>query len=78
MAPHLFVEDVTIAGLERARSAYLALDVRSRLARHHDDPDWVFWSWNDIWLDPRFRAWNIERELASILCPLLAGQVLED
>ncbi len=78
VAPHLFVEDITIAGLERARAAWFIADVRSRLARHHDDPDWVFRSWNDIWLDPRFRSWNIERELAAIRCPVLAVQGLED
>jgi pimeloyl-ACP methyl ester carboxylesterase len=78
VAPHIFVEDETIAGIERARAAWLATDVRGRLARHHDDPDWVFWSWIDAWLDPRFRGWNIERELATIRCPVLAVQGLAD
>jgi pimeloyl-ACP methyl ester carboxylesterase len=78
VAPHILVEDVTIAGIERARAAWLATDVRARLARHHADPDWVFWSWNDTWLDPRFREWNIERELATIRCPVLAVQGARD
>jgi pimeloyl-ACP methyl ester carboxylesterase len=78
VAPHIFVEDRTIAGLERARAAWLAADVRTRLARHHEDPDWVFWSWNDTWLDPRFRQWSIERELATIRCPVLAVQGVAD
>jgi len=78
VAPHLFVEDVTLAGVERARAAYPASRVRSRLARHHDDPDWVFRSWTDIWLDPRFRGWNIEREIAAIRCPVLAVQGADD
>lgn len=78
VAPHLFVEDVTIAGIEGAREAYRTTDVRLRLARHHDDPDWVFGSWTGIWLDPRFRGWNIERELAAIRCPVLAMQGAAD
>lgn len=78
VAPHLFVEEVTLAGVERARADYLATDVRSRLARHHDDPEWVFRSWNDIWRDPRFRDWNIEHELAAIRCPVLAIQGEDD
>lgn len=78
VAPHIFVEDVTVAGIERARAAYLAGGVRERLARHHDDPDWVFRSWCDIWLDPRFRAWSIEREIAAIRCPVLAVQGADD
>jgi pimeloyl-ACP methyl ester carboxylesterase len=34
----------------------------------------VFRSWNDIWLDPRFRSWSIEDDLAGIRCPVLAVQ----
>ena len=78
VAPHIFVEDVTIAGIERARAAWLANGLRARLARHHDDPDWVFRSWNDTWLDPRFRGWNIEREIAAVRCPVLAMQGVDD
>jgi pimeloyl-ACP methyl ester carboxylesterase len=77
-APHIFVEDVTIAGLERARHAYRSTDLRTKLARHHDDPEWVFWSWNDIWLQPAFRHWNIERDIEGIRCPVLAVQGVED
>ncbi len=77
VAPHIFVEDVTIAGIERAKAAFGA-DVRARLARHHDDPDRVFRSWTDIWLDARFRGWSIEREIAAIRCPVLAVQGLRD
>ena len=31
-----------------------------RLARHHADPDSAFRGWNDAWLSPAFRDWNIE------------------
>ena len=77
VAPHIFVEDVTIAGIERAKAAYGAA-MHARLARHHDDPDWVFRSWTDIWLDPAFRDWNIEREIEAIRCPVLAVQGVLD
>ncbi|HET9822640.1 MAG TPA: alpha/beta fold hydrolase [Burkholderiaceae bacterium] len=78
LAPHILVEDVSIASIARAREAYLAGDLRARLARHHADPDSAFWGWNDIWLHPAFRAWSIEDELGAIACPLLAVQGLED
>jgi pimeloyl-ACP methyl ester carboxylesterase len=78
VAPHIFVEDVTVLGLERARTAFLAGGQREKLARHHDDPDTAFWSWNDVWLLPRFREWNIERELRDIRCPILAVQGVAD
>lgn len=77
VAPHLFVEQVTVEGVARARAAY-GSDTRARLARHHADPDWVFASWSDIWLDPRFRDWNIEAEVAGVRCPVLAVQGLDD
>ena len=77
VAPHIVVEDVTVAGIERARAAFDAA-MRSRLGRHHDDPQWVFASWCDTWLDPRFRDWNIEREIESIRCPVLAVQGVLD
>jgi pimeloyl-ACP methyl ester carboxylesterase len=78
VAPHIFVEDVSIASIEAARTTYRATDLRARLARYHDDPDSAFFGWNDIWLDPAFREWNIERELAAIRCPVLAVQGVDD
>lgn len=78
VAPHIFVEDVSIASIERARLAYETGDLRGRLARHHADPDSAFRGWNDVWLDPAFRAWNIEAELEGVSCPVLAVQGEDD
>lgn len=77
-APHIFVEDVTIAGIEQARSAYLETDLRARLARYHADVDSAFWAWNDAWLDTRFYSYNIEAEITAIECPVLAMQGVGD
>jgi len=78
MAPHILVEDLSVSSIEKARTAYEQTDLRQRLARHHDDPDSAFWGWNGIWLDPAFRAWSIEGEIAAIHGPLLAMQGLDD
>jgi pimeloyl-ACP methyl ester carboxylesterase len=78
LAPHIMVEPVTLASIERAAAAYRGGELRSRLARHHDDPDSAFWGWNRAWLQPPFRDWSIEDEIASIRCPLLAVQGLDD
>lgn len=78
LAPHILVEDLSVASIEKARDAYRETDLRARLARHHADPDSAFWGWNDIWLDPGFRAWTITSELATIRCPLLAVQGVDD
>jgi pimeloyl-ACP methyl ester carboxylesterase len=77
-APHLFVEDLSVRSIERARDIYRSTDLRERLARHHADVDSAFWGWNDIWLDPAFRDWNIEALVRSIRCPLLAVQGYDD
>ena len=78
VAPHILVEDVSITSIEQAREAYATTDLRARLARYHADPDSAFRGWNDVWLDPAFRDWNITAELASIRCPVLAAQGEDD
>lgn len=78
MAPHVFVEDVTIAGIVQARAAWDAGKLREPLQRAHDDPDGAFFGWNDGWLNPAFRHWNIEAELPKIRCPVLAIQGYDD
>jgi pimeloyl-ACP methyl ester carboxylesterase len=78
MAPHVFVEDVTIAGIVEARAAWERGKLKDPLARVHDDPDGAFFGWNDGWLKPAFRLWNIEAELPKIRCPVLAIQGHDD
>ena len=78
VAPHLFVEDVAIASIERARTSFEAGDLRRGLAKYHDDPDSAFRGWNDAWLSPEFRAWNIEADIANVSCPVLAVQGADD
>jgi pimeloyl-ACP methyl ester carboxylesterase len=78
LAPHIMVEDVSVASIAQARQAYLKTDLKARLARYHDDADSAFWGWNDIWLDPRFRGWSIEELLPGVRCPVLAVQGEDD
>jgi pimeloyl-ACP methyl ester carboxylesterase len=78
LAPHIFVEDISISSIGIAREAYLRDGLRERLARYHADVDSAFRGWNDIWLDPAFRLWNIEAELSGIRCPVLAVQGEDD
>jgi pimeloyl-ACP methyl ester carboxylesterase len=78
LAPHILVEEVSVTSIAKAREAYLLTDLRQKLARYHDDVDSAFFGWNDIWLDPAFRAWTIEDEIGAIRCPLLAIQGVDD
>lgn len=78
VAPHVMVEDITIAGIEAALQTWQNTDLRSKLARYHQDVDSVFHAWTDIWLHPDFRDWNIEDCLPEIACPVLAVQGEDD
>jgi pimeloyl-ACP methyl ester carboxylesterase len=78
LAPHIFVEELSLASIQLARQAYLEQGLRQGLAKYHDDPDSAFWGWNRIWLDPAFRDWSIADEIGPIRCPLLAVQGLDD
>src|SRR5579863_1351887 len=77
-APHVFVEDLAVRSIEAAREIYRTTDLKQRLARYHADPDNAFWGWNDIWLDPEFRRWNIEASLPGVTAPVLAIQGADD
>jgi pimeloyl-ACP methyl ester carboxylesterase len=77
-APHVFVEDLSIASIAQAKATYETTDFPQRLGRYHTNVDATFWGWNDIWLDPAFRSWNIEEYLPRIICPVLCIQGEED
>lgn len=78
LAPHVFVEDVTIAGIAQALNRYRnETDSRLRqgLARYHGaNVDIAFHGWADTWLHPNFRSWNVEAEMAGIGVPTLLIQ----
>jgi pimeloyl-ACP methyl ester carboxylesterase len=78
MAPHVIVEDVSVEAIAQARAAFETGDLRERLQRYHADVDCAFWQWNDIWLDPRFRGFDIRAECRRIAAPVLAMQGLQD
>ena len=78
-APHVFVEDVSVASITKAREAFETGDLREKLAKHHGaNVDGAFRGWNDAWLDPRFRSWNIEGYLPRITVPVLVIQGDDD
>jgi pimeloyl-ACP methyl ester carboxylesterase len=78
IAPHVFVEDVTVEEIRRTREAYADGGLRERMARHHDDPDAAFLGWADVWLDPAFRAWDLGPDAERVTCPALLVQGADD
>lgn len=76
---HVFVEDITLAGIREARELLRTTDLRDRLWRHHGErTDGVTSAWIDVWLSPPFRNWNIEPLLPRIVCPTLVLQGVDD
>lgn len=78
MAPHVFVEELSIEGIRKARQAFEQGALRNGLANYHSDIDNAFWRWNDIWLAEEFRGWNIEHLLDRVTCPVLLVQGHDD
>jgi pimeloyl-ACP methyl ester carboxylesterase len=78
LAPHVIVEDVTVAEIRIARERYVEGGLRERMARHHDDVDAAFWGWCDVWLDPAFRDWSLEDDATRVACPVLLIQGVDD
>lgn len=78
LAPHLFVEEFGLQSIRQARHDFEHTDLPTRLARYHRDARRTFEGWCDIWLSDAFKAWNIEREVACITCPVLAIQGIDD
>ena len=74
LAPHVFVEDLSVASIAEAREAFATTDLRERMDRHHRDAEATFRLWNDIWLAPEFRAWDITDVLPRIAVPVLLIQ----
>jgi pimeloyl-ACP methyl ester carboxylesterase len=78
MAPHLMVEDIAVQAIAEATTAFESGGLRDKLARHHADVDSAFWQWNDVWLSPGFRSFDIRPDCARISAPLLAIQGQDD
>jgi pimeloyl-ACP methyl ester carboxylesterase len=78
LAPHVFVEQITVNAIRETREAFVGGDLRERLERYHDDVDAAFWGWCDVWLDPSFAAWNLDAEAARVTAPTLVIQGADD
>jgi pimeloyl-ACP methyl ester carboxylesterase len=73
-APHVFVEELSVRSIADAKTTFETTGLPAKLARHHADPAASFYGWNDVWLDPRFRDWNVEEYAARVRVPVLLIQ----
>jgi pimeloyl-ACP methyl ester carboxylesterase len=78
IAPHFFVEDVTVAAIKEMRRSYDSGELRERLKRWHADVDATAHGWSDVWLKGDFKRWDLTEELAYIRVPILIVQGADD
>jgi pimeloyl-ACP methyl ester carboxylesterase len=78
IAPHFIVEDISVRSIAEIKQAYETTDLKTKLARWHKDVDNAFYGWNDAWLDPAFRNWDISEYLAYIRVPVAILQGVDD
>ncbi len=79
MAPHFFVEPLSVESIAAIRRQYGEGTLRERLARHHDDVEGAFHGWADAWLDPGFPAvLELTAALRRIRVPVLILQGGQD
>jgi pimeloyl-ACP methyl ester carboxylesterase len=78
IAPHFVVEDISVRSIAEIKAAYETTELKSKLARWHKDVDNAFYGWNDAWLDPKFRDWDISDYLAYIRVPVAIVQGADD
>ena len=78
IAPHVFVEEITVQSIARARTEYLRGNLKDRFQKYHQDADHTFLSWSDIWLNPEFKNWDIRPLLKTIKTPILVIQGEQD
>jgi pimeloyl-ACP methyl ester carboxylesterase len=78
IAPHFIVEDISVASIAAIKTAYETTELKAKLERWHKDVDNTFYGWNDAWLDPTFRNWDISEYLAYIRVPVAILQGADD
>ena len=78
LAPHCFVEAVTVSRIAALKAPQRKADLLARLAPYHQAPEPIFDAWSTIWLDPAFSAWSITDRISHIDCPVLAVQGQDD
>jgi pimeloyl-ACP methyl ester carboxylesterase len=78
IAPHFIVEDISVQSIAEIKVAYQTADLRAKLKRWHKDVDNAFYGWNDAWLNPKFRDWDISEYLPYIRVPMAIVQGADD
>lgn len=72
---HVFVEDITLKGINEAKVQFETTNLKSKLEKYHGDKtEAMFWAWAGTWTTDTFKSWNIENFLPMINCKSLIIQ----
>lgn len=78
-AAHIFVEGITLDGIQATIQAFQTTDLPLRLAKYHGNKvETLYRAWTETWTSNDYRTWNIEHVLPQITCPLLFIQGEDD
>ena len=78
MAPHFFTEETGLSAIVEAKEAYDSGMLKAGLAKYHRDAENTFRGWNDSWLHPDFKEWDISEVIDYLRIPVLAIQGADD
>lgn len=78
MAPHFFTEEGGLAEIAKAKEAFETAGLKDRMAKYHRDPENAFRGWNDSWLHPDFKSWNVADVIDYLRVPTLSIQGVDD
>lgn len=72
---HVFVEDITLKGINEAKVQFETTDLKTKLEKYHGNKtEAMFWAWAGTWTTDTFKSWNIENFLPMIQCKSLIIQ----
>lgn len=67
-----FIEEITLAGVRKAKKVFSRPGQMSKLEKWHGDKaEWVLSAWVDTWLSPAFANWTLADILPLVKCPVL-------
>jgi len=78
-AAHVFCEQITVDSIFKAKQNYENDNLKSKLEKYHgQNTRFAFRGWNDVWLNPVFMHFNIEKYLSRIRVPMFSLQGAND
>ena len=77
-AAHVFNETKTIQGVKNVRPLFSKGKMDGLKKYHGDNYKNVFYAWNNIWINEKFKNWSIVNLLAEVRCPQLIIQGKDD